>query len=203
MRSRRDPESERRKILYEVRSLYYGLIRLDPSNTGHVGFRTGTNVYISSERIENAFVLADLLETIGYEALARDLAKFARGVQLDDVRPRVRRRNVTTPTYEGWRRLNDRILAAIREVEEGVDVREVRRRPYVRLVAQRIPLDRGGYERSGRYWGVGQPLYRVLTRDETGDYADVIDSIVVRARNAEDAKRQIAERFGIRYKRSE
>jgi len=53
--------------------------------------------------------------------------------------------------------------------------------------AQRVPLDRGGYEKSsGRYWGTGAPLYLVeLTED--GRY---VDAKHVRAHTASEAKQK-------------
>jgi hypothetical protein len=35
-----------------------------------------------------------------------------------------------------------------------------------KLWAERIHIDRQGYDRSGRYWGTGPKLYRVYTDDE-------------------------------------
>jgi hypothetical protein len=53
--------------------------------------------------------------------------------------------------------------------------------------AQRVPLDRGGYEKSsGRYWGTGAPLYLV---EETVD-GRYVRSTHVRAKTASEAKQK-------------
>jgi hypothetical protein len=53
-----------------------------------------------------------------------------------------------------------------------------------RLYAERVRLDRGGYDSSGRYWGTGQALYRVSTDDsEIDEY--------VRADSAAAAKAKV------------
>lgn len=51
---------------------------------------------------------------------------------------------------------------------------------------RRIPLDSGGYDPGGAYWGLGQPLYWV------GDESGALDDFL-RARDRADAKRQILE----------
>ena len=206
----RDPESERRTR--SLRKLYYDLIRLDPSNTGHPHMRTGTNVYISLIRIESAYVLADLLEILGYGKLARDLASFARGVEWKNspaYETEKRPRNTTDPSWQKWRALNRRIIATIAEVGRGEDVREVAKRPYLKLYVSRVRLNPGGYEygRIGRYWGGGEPLYYVSS-DSAEDESIVrqlggrlyIDEHV-RARNADEARRKIADKYRIRYKK--
>jgi hypothetical protein len=58
-----------------------------------------------------------------------------------------------------------------RVVEQGYDV-------------ERIHLDRQGYTRHGQYYGTGQNLYRVTSRD-TGR------SVVLRAASAKDAKAEV------------
>ena len=35
----------------------------------------------------------------------------------------------------------------------------------MRFYLRRVRLNRGGYDDTGRYWGVGQPLYRYTTDD--------------------------------------
>lgn len=108
-------------------SALHGLNRLDPSNTGHASFKTGTNVYISLIRIENAFVLADALEQHGYERLARELSAFARGVIRENKRayrvgegyePTKPTRGITSPSWERWRTLNRKIDDAIGAIQE-------------------------------------------------------------------------------------
>lgn len=52
-----------------------------------------------------------------------------------------------------------------------------------KLYLERVPLNSGGYTKSGRYFGVGAPLFRVID-DETGQYE------YVRAANRAAAKAQ-------------
>lgn len=59
-----------------------------------------------------------------------------------------------------------------------------------RFRAERVPLDRGGYDRRGQYWGTGTPLYRV-TSDEDG-----IDEHV-RAQSAVEARQKIQTKHGL------
>ena len=54
---------------------------------------------------------------------------------------------------------------------------------YLRLV----PLDSGGYDRGGAYWGVGQPLYEVLDQDGNG--------FIFRAYGREAAKQHVLSTF--------
>ena len=211
-RSRRDPESERNARVEALRDLLRGLHQLDPPNTGHPNFRTGTNVYISSERIGNAFVMADLLEILGHEKLARDLASFARGVERQPVK---KQRNVTTPTWEKWRSLTRRIHSAIRQIMRGEDVREIAKqmatRPYLKLNVRRVHLNQGGYSygRFGRYFGSGQPVYEVSSDYIEDDNQALIDHLRgkryidehVRAKDAAEARRMIADRYHLRYTR--
>lgn len=57
----------------------------------------------------------------------------------------------------------------------------------LRIHLQRIPLDNGGYDRGGAYWGLGAPLYAY--DDEEGDWS------YLRARSRDDAKRQIRDKW--------
>lgn len=129
--SRRDPSRE------SVMSTYlHRLNTLDPSNTG-TQLRTGTNVYISYQNIDNAFILADALEEAGYDKLSKQLSAFARGViraedpELWESR-RYKKTATITPSWEKWRSLNRKIrnvLIDLREEkyqrEEGVPERKV------------------------------------------------------------------------------
>jgi hypothetical protein len=215
VRTRRDPKADRRReIVATMRELYYGLIHRDPSNTGSPYLRTGTNAYISKTRIGNAFVLADLLETQGFERLARNLASFARGVEQDVPSVTPRQRNVTTPTHEGWRALESRIKGAIRDVAEGEDPREITARFYVPLDANRVRINAQGYDvTTGRYWGVGEPLYNVYwfgspatpMLEQISNHIRAINGAgsiddYVRARTRDEALRLTAQRYRIRYK---
>jgi len=65
-------------------------------------------------------------------------------------------------------------------------------RQRVHLTVERVRLDRGGYEKSGRYWGTGEPLYRVSGELRTGERLYFID-LHVRARSAQEARAKVAE----------
>lgn len=58
----------------------------------------------------------------------------------------------------------------------------------MKVSLQRVRINQGGYDDTGSYWGVGQPLYRYS--DEDGE----IDNYV-RAYNREDAKAVITARY--------
>jgi hypothetical protein len=71
-------------------------------------------------------------------------------------------------------------------------MRRSRRDPARRVVSQgldveRMHINREGYDRSGRYWGTGQKLYRVTSRD-TGR------SLYIRASSAKAAKADAVRR---------
>lgn len=51
------------------------------------------------------------------------------------------------------------------------------------LYLRRVPLDRGGYDSGGAYWGVGAPLYYVEDQDGNSQF--------LRANGREDAKAKI------------
>jgi hypothetical protein len=55
-----------------------------------------------------------------------------------------------------------------------------------RYPVERIRLDRGGYDRTGRYWGLGAPLYRVWDNEEERFYCQE-----VRAPNARAARQSV------------
>lgn len=57
----------------------------------------------------------------------------------------------------------------------------------MRLYAEHVRLNQGGYDRHGRYFGQGEKLYRVT--DETGYEIDVR----VRAPDAESARQKVRE----------
>jgi hypothetical protein len=61
--------------------------------------------------------------------------------------------------------------------------------PRPTLNAEHVRLDRGGYDRHGRYWGVGQKLYYVYPRHDLSARGEYI-----RAASAKDAKRLIRKR---------
>lgn len=54
----------------------------------------------------------------------------------------------------------------------------------------RVPLDNGGYDSGGAYWGIGTPLYRA--------YADTEDSYIefyMRAYDRERAKEKVLAQY--------
>lgn len=57
-----------------------------------------------------------------------------------------------------------------------------------RFYLQRLPLDAGGYDPGGAYWGFGDPLYRYS--DTSGEVEGYL-----RARTREAAKAQIREAY--------
>jgi hypothetical protein len=52
-----------------------------------------------------------------------------------------------------------------------------------RLYLRRVPIDSGGYDRGGAYWGFGAPLWYVADQDGNSQF--------LRARSREDAKAKI------------
>lgn len=56
-----------------------------------------------------------------------------------------------------------------------------------RCYLRRVPLDRGGYDRGGAYWGLGPPLYEVIDQDGSG--------WIFRARNRNAAKTVVLSAF--------
>lgn len=62
------------------------------------------------------------------------------------------------------------------------------------LYLRRIPLNSGGYDAGGAYWGLGQPLYYVEDQDGNSQF--------LRASSRGAAKKAIAERWeGARFYR--
>ena len=55
------------------------------------------------------------------------------------------------------------------------------------LRARRLPLDRGGYDAGGSYWGIGRPMYVIAGSDGTRGYE--------RAKNRKELRAILAERF--------
>jgi len=56
-----------------------------------------------------------------------------------------------------------------------------------KIYLHRVPLDSGGYDRGGAYWGLGQPLYEVLDQDGNG--------YIIRAPGREVAKSIVLRDF--------
>ena len=52
------------------------------------------------------------------------------------------------------------------------------------LRLRRIPINSGGYDRGGAYWGIGAPLWHVEDQDGNAQF--------LRARSRDDAKAKIA-----------
>ena len=72
----------------------------------------------------------------------------------------------------------------------------------MKLDVERIRLDWGGYDRGGRYFGSGAPLFRVTGEKEgyVSDRHGPIDVFVdehVRAPDAREARRRVAAEYGI------
>lgn len=62
----------------------------------------------------------------------------------------------------------------------------------VRFHLRKLPLDSGGYDRGGAYWGIGQPLWYACSEEPLdGEHAE----LYLRASTRERAKDQVRERF--------
>lgn len=69
----------------------------------------------------------------------------------------------------------------------------------MKLYVERIRLNRGGYDRRGRYYGVGQPLYHVTGENTGTEHTSrrlVIDELV-RAPDARAARQKVAAKFDV------
>lgn len=67
-----------------------------------------------------------------------------------------------------------------------------RKRKPQRYTVTRVSLNRGGYDRHGRYWGIGERLYRV-DDEETGKVKHV------RAESAKSARaKAVHDKYGWR-----
>lgn len=211
-----------------LRSLY-------PRRPERVEFRSGPQVYINLENLQNAYVLADALAEHGAIKVAEDLSAFARGVerelrrewvQGEGLRAVRRQKGVTTPSWEKWKDLRKRIDHTITDIFEGADFYREAQAPFVHFRAERVRLDRGGYDSRGGYWGRGRPLYRVFADLPADVAAHILDHpsthlryrfgiqirpIVgtgeaeidhhVRADDAKDAREQVARALGLRTRR--
>lgn len=56
-----------------------------------------------------------------------------------------------------------------------------------KVYLRRVPLDQGGYDKGGAYWGIGQPLWEVLDQDGNGT--------IFRAGSRDKAKALVQENF--------
>lgn len=65
--------------------------------------------------------------------------------------------------------------------------------PFGKLRLQHVPLNRGGYDPGGAYWGIGTPLYRY--EDSGDDENDGQVSGYVRAYSRDHAKSQITSMY--------
>lgn len=61
-------------------------------------------------------------------------------------------------------------------------------KPRIKLYLRHVPLNNGGYEKDGTYWGVGERLYHFMS-----DGGDMYDHIRCMSRNA--AKIAIRQRL--------
>lgn len=62
-----------------------------------------------------------------------------------------------------------------------LDTPKRRKRKPQRYAVERVSLNRGGYDRAGRYWGIGERLYRVTDMEENREK-------YVRAESAKSAR---------------
>lgn len=62
-----------------------------------------------------------------------------------------------------------------------------------KFIVERVAINRQGYDRRGRYWGVGTPLYRVERVGEDGEY--LREHAFVRASSAKVARAVAAENW--------
>lgn len=73
-----------------------------------------------------------------------------------------------------------------------LDPKPKRKRKPQRYEVERIHLNRGGYDRRGRYWGVGERLYRVTDHEKNKEK-------YVRAESAKSARaKAVHDRYGWR-----
>lgn len=65
-------------------------------------------------------------------------------------------------------------------------------KPNPRFYLRRVPINSGGYDSGGAYWGVGEPLYEY----ESEDYGEDLVSGFIRASDRGDAKAKLKAKFG-------
>jgi hypothetical protein len=63
----------------------------------------------------------------------------------------------------------------------------------MKFALRRVPLNKGGYDSAGCYWGVGKPLYHYEHEWENDPSEYISDHI--RAYNREDARDQIRAKY--------
>lgn len=51
-----------------------------------------------------------------------------------------------------------------------------------KLQLQRVPINRGGYDSGGAYWGLGQPLYCAMDQDGRAQYFRAADRDAAKAK---------------------
>lgn len=56
----------------------------------------------------------------------------------------------------------------------------------------RVPINSGGYDTAGAYWGIGETLYRAYSSEGNGEE---VQECFIRAENRKAAKRYVANRF--------
>ena len=64
--------------------------------------------------------------------------------------------------------------------------------PGAKFSVTRVPINNGGYDSAGAYWGIGEKLYRAYSEEGNGEE---IQECFMRAENREAAKRYVANRF--------
>jgi hypothetical protein len=68
------------------------------------------------------------------------------------------------------------------------EVREAEASSPVRFYLSRVPLNSGGYDSGGAYWGLGRPVYQAKQVDGP-------DEFFLRAADREDAKAKIIKDY--------
>lgn len=109
-------------------------------------------------------VLGDALADLGFTHAAEAIARFLGGLRHAFGGPRTR--GAVPPTNRNWQIVKDEVDGALRALKLGHDPRAWDTRPTLRLRVERVPLDRGGYDPRGRYYGTGEPLYRIFSDED-------------------------------------
>lgn len=99
-------------------ALWREIARPDPRYS-RAGFRSGAAVYMNEGALDEAVVLADLLETEGWVVLARDLSAWIRTLRYEEVQRTREPVHVRYPSAEKWRAIARRVEAALEEMRDG------------------------------------------------------------------------------------
>ena len=118
----------------------------------------------TGQLLETLALLGDAVGELGLATLSASIASFAAGVR--KTYRGGRNPGSVEPTYDRWRRIERVVGEARALLRSGQNPAAIETRPFVHLRADRIPLNRGGYDSRGRYFGGDAPLYRVTTTRE-------------------------------------